>query len=80
MQILRNTLSRKSAAALGGAAAMAMCVMGALAAHDGVDRAPVVTAGDMSTGATVTVAYSETEATSMASPPVKAPPYGGSGG
>jgi hypothetical protein len=71
---------KKLAAVLGGAAAFALCVGGALAAHDGADRAPVVTAGDMSTGATVTIAYSETEATSVASPAVKAPPFGGSGG
>jgi hypothetical protein len=65
---------------LGVAAALAMCVGGALTAHDGAEHATVVTAGDMSTGATVTVAYSETEATSVAAPTVKAPPYGGSGG
>jgi hypothetical protein len=67
------------AATLGSAAAFAMCVMGAVAAHDSAPAATVVTAGDMSTGATATVAYSATEATSVASPAVKAPPYGESG-
>jgi|GEM_PF-5787215 len=67
------------AATLGSAAALAMCVVGAVAAHDSAGSAPVVTAGDMSTGATVTAAYSATESTSVAVPPVKAPPYGASG-
>jgi hypothetical protein len=77
---MNNHQKRKLAATLGGAAAIAMCVFGAIAAHEGSDRAPVVTAGDMSTGATVTIAYSATEATSEASPAVKAPAFGGSGG
>jgi hypothetical protein len=68
------------AATLGSAAALAMCVVGAVAADDGASSAPVVTAGSMSTGATVTAAYSQTEETSVAAPAVKAPPYGGSGG
>jgi hypothetical protein len=68
------------AATLGSAAALAMCVVGAVAADDGASSAPVVTAGSMSTGATVTAAYSQTEETSIAAPAVKAPPYGGSGG
>jgi hypothetical protein len=67
------------AATLGSAAALAMCVMGAVAAGDGAGSAPVVTAGDMSTGATVTAAYSQTEETTIAVPPVKAPPYGATG-
>jgi len=67
------------AATLGCAAAFAMCVVGAVAADDGAGSAPVVTAGDMSTGATVTAAYSQTEETTIAVPPVKAPPYGATG-
>jgi len=67
------------AATLGCAAAFAMCVVGAVAADDGASSAPVVTAGAMSTGATVTAAYSQTEETTIAVPPVKAPPYGASG-
>jgi len=67
------------AATLGSAAALAMCVVGAVAADDGAGSAPVVTAGDMSTGATVTAAYSQTAETSSAVPAVKAPPFGESG-
>ena len=70
------------AATLGCAAAFAMCVVGAVAAvaaDDGGSSAPVATAGAMSTGATVTAAYSQTEETTIAVPPVKAPPYGASG-
>ncbi|MCW2592424.1 MAG: hypothetical protein JWQ86_4851 [Mycobacterium sp.] len=67
------------AATLGSAAALAMCVVGAVAADDGASIPPAVTAGSMSTGATVTAAYSQTEETSSAVPPVKAPPYGATG-
>jgi hypothetical protein len=66
-------------AAFGAAAVLAMCVVGVASSHDGPQHATVVTAGDMSTGATMTIAYSETEATPSASPAVKAPPYGASG-
>lgn len=78
---LRNPARRSKvlAAVLGSAAAFAMCVVGAVAAHDSAAGAAVVSSGSMSTGATVTVQYSETEATSVASPAVKAPPYGKSG-
>lgn len=67
------------AATLGSAAALAMCVVGAVAANDSPAGSPVVTAGGMSTGATATAAYSQTETTSVAAPAVKAPPYGASG-
>ena len=79
---LRNPARRGKmlAAALGSAAAFAMCVVGAVAAHDSAAGAAVVSSGSMSTGATVTVAYSATETTPVASPAVKAPAFGGSGG
>jgi hypothetical protein len=70
---------RALAAVLGGAAAVAMCVVGAAAAHDDAASPVVVSSGSMSTGETATVEYSETEATSVASPTVKATPFGGAG-
>jgi hypothetical protein len=67
----------KTSVALAGAtAAVAMGIIGVAASADDANQTAVVTAGSMSTGATSTVAYSETEATSVAVPVVKATPFG----
>lgn len=70
---------RVLAAVLGGAAALAMCVVGAVAAQDSAAGPTLVSSGSMSTGETATLQYSATEGTSVASPTLKAPPYGKSG-
>ena len=68
------------AAVVGAGAAI---VLGAIGAGTGADSGggspAIMSAGEMTMGATATVAYSATEETSMAVPADKAPPYGGSG-
>jgi hypothetical protein len=74
----RNNRLKTSVTLVGAGAAVAMGIFGVAATvgNDGHGQTAVVYAGSMSTGATSTVAYSETEATSVAVPVVKATPFG----
>lgn len=59
---------------------VALGVVGAVSSGSGPAATPsVMSAGQMTMGATATVAYSATEQTSMAVPTDKAKPFGGSG-
>jgi hypothetical protein len=66
------------AAVVGGGAMVALGAAGVLTSSS---ETPVnLSVGEMTMGATDTVAYSATMETSMAVPADKAPPFGGSGG
>jgi lipid-binding SYLF domain-containing protein len=67
---------KTSVTLVGASAAVAMGIIGVAAAAGTDSQTAVVYAGSMSTGATSIVAYSETEATSVAVPVVKATPFG----
>jgi hypothetical protein len=69
------------AAVVGGGAMVALGTISALAGGGSSAGGPaILSVGEMTMGATDTVAYSQTIATSMAVPADKAPPFGGSGG
>jgi hypothetical protein len=63
---------------LGGAAVIAMAVIGVTVGGGVGDSDTAVTAGSMTTGETTTITHSGTIAPVVAKPPVKAPPYGSS--
>jgi hypothetical protein len=69
------------AAVVGGGAMVALGAAGVLTGGSSSSETPVnLSVGEMTMGATDTVAYSATMETSMAVPADKAPPFGGSGG
>jgi hypothetical protein len=68
------------AAVIGGGAMVALGVAGMLTGSSGHGAPAVVSASQMTMGATATVAYSATAETTVAVPVDKAKPYGGSGG
>jgi hypothetical protein len=76
----RTKRLKVTAAVIGGCAAVAMGLFGAVATGlSAGQQVPVVSAGSMTTGQTVTAVYSATIETSVAAPTLKAPPFGGSG-
>jgi hypothetical protein len=67
---------KMSVTLVGASAAIAMGIIGVAATVGNDSQTAIVYAGSMTTGVTSTVAYSETEATSVAVPVVKATPFG----
>src|SRR3954454_1590694 len=61
----------------GGGAVVTLAAVGTLTGGGGAAAPSVVSAPQMTIGATATVAYSATEETSLAVPADKAKPYGG---
>jgi hypothetical protein len=79
MVVIRRSGKRAKvlAAVVGGGAMVALGIVGALTGGSSPGTPVVLSVGEMTMGATDTVAYSQTIATSMAVPAVKAPPFGG---
>ena len=69
-----DTKIKTIAAVVGGGAMVALGVVGAVTSGSGPAAPAVLSVGQMTMGATATVAYSATEQTSMAVPVDKAKP------